>query len=367
MRICLVSDFFVPNLGGVEMHIYNVGQCLIERGHKVIVVTTSYAYERIGVRYLSNGLKVYYTPTVNMYSQTSYPPLMHAHINILRQIFVRERIQIVHGHQATAVLQLLAILAAQTMGLKTCFTDHSLFSFDDMASISINKAMKWVMANTDGFMTVSHANKDNLTLRASLNPAQIYVIPNSVDVNKFSPNPGLRYPLNTINIVTVCRLTFRKGVDLLVDVIPEILRRHSNVHFIIGGDGPKMNILKEMRDKYNIGDKVELLGSLPHSEVRNVLCRGHIFLNPSLTEAFCIAILEAASCGLLCVSTNVGGIPEVLPPEMIYLAPAKPKPLIEQLEKAIANVRNIPCTQMHEKVKELYSWHNVAERTEKVY
>jgi phosphatidylinositol glycan class A protein len=153
----------------------------------------------------------------------------------------------------------------------------------------------------------------------------------------------------------------------LVDVIPEILRKYSNVHFIIGGDGPKMNILKEMCDKYNIADKVELLGSLPHSEVRNVLCRGHIFLNTSLTEAFCIAILEAASCGLLCVSTNVGGIPEVLPPEMIYLAPARPKPLIEQLEVAIKNVKNIPCTQMHETVKSLYSWHNVAERTERVY
>ena len=59
----MVSDFFVPNLGGVEMHIYNVAQCLIEMGHKVIVLTTSYADERIGIRYLSNGLKVYYIPT----------------------------------------------------------------------------------------------------------------------------------------------------------------------------------------------------------------------------------------------------------------------------------------------------------------
>jgi phosphatidylinositol glycan class A protein len=90
-------------------------------------------------------------------------------------------------------------------------------------------------------------------------------------------------------------------------------------------------------------------------------------LNTSLTEAFCIALLEAASCGLLCVSTNVGGVPEVLPPEMIYLAPARPKPLIEQLENVIKNYKNIPCTKMHETVKRLYSWHNVAERTERVY
>lgn len=260
-----------------------------------------------------------------------------------------------------------ATKAAQSQGLRTVMTDHSLFGFDDLSSISINKVMKWILANADAAICVSHVNKDNLTLRAAMNPGQIFVIPNSVDVNKFTPNPGLRYPLNTINIVTVSRLTFRKGVDLLVDVIPEILRKYPNVHFIIGGDGPKMNILKEMRDKYNIADKVELLGSLPHDKVPSVLCRGHIFLNPSLTEAFCIAILEAASCGLLCVSTNVGGIPEVLPPGMIYLSPARPKPLIEQLENAIKNVKNIPCTKMHETVKSIYSWHNVSERTEKVY
>ena len=47
-------------------------------------------------------------------------------------------------------------------------------------------------------------------------------------------------------------------------------------------------------------------------------------MNASLTEAFCIAILEAASCGLLCVSTNVGGVSEVLPPDMILLADPSP-------------------------------------------
>ncbi len=55
-----------------------------------------------------------------------------------------------------------------------------------------------------------------------------------------------------------------------------------------------------------------------------MLTRGDIFLNCSLTEAFCIAIVEAASCGLLVVSTKVGGVPEVLPPHMLRLAEPKP-------------------------------------------
>ncbi len=50
--------------------------------------------------------------------------------------------------------------------------------------------------------------------------------------------------------------------------------------------------------------------------------KGHIFLNTSLTEAFCIAIVEAASCGLFVVSTNVGGVPEVLPDDLILYCEA---------------------------------------------
>ena len=47
-------------------------------------------------------------------------------------------------------------------------------------------------------------------------------------------------------------------------------------------------------------------------DVRAVLTRGDIFLNASLTEAFCVAIIEAAAAGLLVVSTRVGGVPEVM-------------------------------------------------------
>jgi phosphatidylinositol glycan class A protein len=72
-----------------------------------------------------------------------------------------------------------------------------------------------------------------------------------------------------------------------------------------------------MRESFILQERVTLLGAVPHSQIQKVLTQGHVFLNTSLTEAFCIAIVEAASCGLLVVSTNVGGIPEVLPPHLI--------------------------------------------------
>ena len=53
----MVSDFMYPNVGGVEEHIFQLSQCLLQRGHKVVVVTHVYG-DRRGVRYMTNGLKV---------------------------------------------------------------------------------------------------------------------------------------------------------------------------------------------------------------------------------------------------------------------------------------------------------------------
>lgn len=76
--------------------------------------------------------------------------------------------------------------------------------------------------------------------------------------------------------------------------------------------------------------------------MRDVLVRGHIFLNTSLTEAFCIAIVEAASCGLFVVSTNVGGVLEVLPKNMVHFADPSPEDLIEKLAVAVPIAKNVP-------------------------
>jgi hypothetical protein len=141
-RICMVSDCFYPDAGGVENHMITLAQCLILQGHKVIVVTRSRG-DRVGVRWMTNGLKVYYAPLLCMPDVFSSGrvvlPTLFASAPLLRSIWIREQIEIVHGHQAFSVLCHEALLHARTMGLKTCFTDHSLFGFSDASSIHMNK------------------------------------------------------------------------------------------------------------------------------------------------------------------------------------------------------------------------------------
>jgi phosphatidylinositol glycan class A protein len=337
----------------------------MQLGHKVIVVTHAYG-DRQGVRYMTNGLKVYYLPLAVCYDQVILPT-MFSFFALFRNILIREQIQMVHGHQSISSLTNECLFYARSMGYKVCYTDHSLFGFADIASIHVNKLLTATLSDVDNVIAVSNTCRENLVLRACLHPSIVYTIPNAVDATKFLPDPSKRYPTNTINVVLLSRLVYRKGIDLLVKVIPIVCSKYSNVHFIIGGDGPKKLLLEEMRERFQLHERVEFLGEVPHHQVRDILVRGHVFLNCSLTESFCIALLEAASCGLFVVSTKVGGVPEVLPPSMIKFAEPSVAGLVDALVEAVSISRRLVPSEIHERVRTMYNWMDVAERTEIVY
>lgn len=399
-RIAMVCDFFYPRLGGVENHIWSLSQHLLRLGHKVIVITHAYgSHNRKGVRYLGGEgavdggiypLKVYYCPILPMTDQVALPTFT-ATLPLLRWIFLRERIQIVHAHQATSTMANESIVYASMLGLASVYTDHSLFGLNDVASVILNRVLQTTLSTVNAAICVSNACRDNLILRTHLNPAKFRVIPNAVDPFKFSPastitNSGDRssssenlspFFLNQqrndgrIRVIVISRLVYRKGVDLLVAIIPNLCRQMDHVDFVIGGDGAKLLNVQEMVERERLQERVQLVGAVPHAHVRDVLITGQVFLNCSLTESFCIAVLEAACCGLRVVSTNVGGLPEVLPHDIMLLAKPNVPDMLETLKHAI-QLQSDPATaldpvQTHERVKHMYSWSRVAQETAQVY
>ena len=317
---------------------------------------------------MTKGIKVYYIPVLVMYNQASFPTLFCT-FALVRDILLREQIDIVHGHSAFSTIAHESIFHAKTLGLHAVFTDHSLFGFADASAIVTNKLLQITLSLCDRVICVSHTGKENTALRACYNPSRISVIPNAVDTDVFTPDAN-RAQSDKITIVVVSRLVYRKGIDLLASLIPIICKKNSNVNFIIGGDGPKRICLEEMIELNNLQGRVTLLGSVPHEQVRDVLVRGDIFLNCSLTEAFCMAIIEAAACGLQVVSTNVGGIPEVLPDDLVWLANPDTDSLVSAIEQAINDKKNgciVEPVVCHNRISSYYQWSDIAERTENVY
>jgi phosphatidylinositol N-acetylglucosaminyltransferase subunit A len=92
-------------------------------------------------------------------------------------------------------------------------------------------------------------------------------------------------------------------------------------------------------------------------------------MNTSLTESFGIAIVEAACAGLYVMSTRVGGVPEILPPDMISFANPDEDDVVRAMSEAIELVKagKHDSQAAHERVKSFYNWENVGERVERVY
>lgn len=366
-NIAMVTDFFYPQPGGVEFHVYHLSQKLIDMGHSVILITHSYG-SRNGLRTLTNGLKVYYVPFYVVYRSATFPTVFLA-FPILRNIFIREQIDIVHGHGSLSTIGLEAIFHGRTMGLRTVLTDHSLYGFANITSIVGNKLLKFTLSDVGHVICVSHTCKENTVLRASIDPLNVSVIPNAVIAKDFAPLKKQEKPRNNITIVVISRLFPNKGADLLTVVVPRICAERPDVNFLIAGDGPKFLDLEQMREKYYLQERVTLMGAVKHEEVRDVMVQGDIYLHPSLTEAFGTVLVEAASCGLFVVTTEVGGIPEVLPNHMTSFADPEENSLVSATLKAIDLIQSevIDTSKFNDEVARMYSWENIARRTENVY
>ncbi|KCZ76258.1 hypothetical protein H311_02748, partial [Anncaliia algerae PRA109] len=356
-NIALVSDFFLPNFGGVEVHILNLGLSLIKRGHKVIVIT-HHQNGKPRIEYIES-LKVYYLPISVLIGNCSWPSFFSSFFQIQR-IYFEEEIEIVHGHQSMSPLAYEALLIAQVYNLKTVFTDHSLFVNHNFENIIVNRFSRFVFGNVQRVICVSYELKKNFLKRVNINHKKIFVIPNGIsnDFELIKKKKG-----KSIRIAVCCRLVYRKGVDLLLQTLPDICKLTENIEIVIVGDGPRKDEIHQMIDETQ--GNIKLIEKLSQKQLNKLLNKCDIFLNTSLTESFCIANLEAACCGLKVVSTNVGGVREVLPSKMIRLVKPEKWSIVNGVkhmlhEKAFSK-------KYVNKIKNNYSWEKVSKETELIY
>ncbi len=137
----------------------------------------------------------------------------------------------------------------------------------------------------------------------------IEVIYNAVRLQQAKPKDK---PAEEKWIVTVGRLVPWKGMDTLIELMPEIRKEEPRAKLFILGDGPDYEILRVKRDKLRLGEDVELRGQSTYSEVSAFLAAADVFVLNSAYEGLSHTLLEAIMAGSPVVVSNVGGNPEVI-------------------------------------------------------
>jgi glycosyltransferase involved in cell wall biosynthesis len=127
-----------------------------------------------------------------------------------------------------------------------------------------------------------------------------------------------------------------KGTAVLLEAMSTLRRRHAAVKLRIVGAGRLLPHFQRLCDSRGLSPHVEFLGQQDVAGVREALDSAHLFVLPSLTEGLPRALLEAMARGLPAVATNVGGVPELLPPDSL-VPPGDARALAARIEEMMAD------------------------------
>ena len=244
----------------------------------------------------------------------------------------------VHSFQANIIIAQQAYLngligtIAGIISRKSCFilaigSDLKIYS-----QTLIGKSMiSWMLKQVSGVICVS---RDLEKIAKSFGARNTLVIPPPIDLS------GLieRNFRKSGDIISVARLEPVKGIPYLIRAMSLI--KDSNL--IIIGDGPERSALESLSLRLGLSDRIFILGQLDHNtEFWDRLQEATVFVLPSLSEGLPRVLLEAMTCGLPIVATNVGGIPEIITDGVNgYLVPPRNETALAEAIERVLNDDN---------------------------
>lgn len=170
---------------------------------------------------------------------------------------------------------------------------------------------------TDAFIAVARPHARHLVEHTGFPAEKVHVIPNGVDTRRFAPAPdraavrrslGLSPAAPVVAILAALRP--EKNHEMFLRAAARVRRRVSDARFLVIGDGPRRAPLEALAESLRLGDAVRFLGS--RGDVAQVLPAASVLALTSHNEANPVSILEAMSCGVPVVATDVGSVSETV-------------------------------------------------------
>jgi glycosyltransferase involved in cell wall biosynthesis len=273
----------------------------------------------------------------------------------MARFFKREKIDIVHTHLSTSSVN--GCIAARIAKIPCVATVHGMSG-------------KLSFTFADHMIGVSEGVRQHLIIQG-IKPERVTTIHNGVDLplkvlSKNEARKRFGIPQEALVFGTVARLTPMKGIDFALLAFADIVKELPNSLYVLVGDGDHAEQYKLMAKELEIGDRVIFLGY--QSIIFEPLAAMDIFIFPSLKEAMGISVVEALAAGLPVISTNVGGLPEVVTANVGMLVPPEDASAIVVAAIVVANGDRAKLAEKaKERAKDMFSVSSMLEKTNHVY
>lgn len=293
MRVALVCDWFLPRLGGIELHLRDLALALRARGVDARVVTTTRGPD------LVDGVPVHRVrAALSPVGGFAFTP---AGLGRLGRMLDAEGFDVVHAHASVvSPVAYTGALAGVRMGLPTVLTFHSMLHRSALLLGASESLFGW-MADRIVLSAVSSVVASQAV--RWLPGAAVAILPNGIDTAFWRDGIAPRSPGNggEVTVVSAMRLSRKKRPTTLLRAFAAARRfvgDAPSMRLVIAGDGPDRVALAREAMGLGMGDRVELPGQLSRAALRELYQRADIFVLPSERESFGIAALEARAAGL---------------------------------------------------------------------
>jgi len=296
-----------------------------------------------------------------------------------KKIAKKYKVDIIHAHWAIPS-GFPALLAAKILRIPCLITMHGGDVYYNPGEgyeypklWYIRPFLRYTLRKADLLTAITEDCKQH-ALNAGANESLIKVICNGADLDRFQPINGStvrlikrKFKLDGCPVIFSCRqLIPRKGMRFLIGAMPKILAKFPKTKLLIAGDGIEKNDLNNLIKKLKLTNSVVLLGWIDNKELPGYYNAADIAVMPSLEEGFGIPAAEAMGCGLPVVSTDAGGLVEVVEHNKTGLI--VPRGSAEALADAITLLlKNKPLAKEmgeagRERALELFDWSVAAKK-----
>ena len=302
-----------PTFGGSGVVATELGKALADNGHQVHFITYR---QPARLDFFSENL-FYHEVSVSNYPLFDYPPYELALASKLVDVVRFEKLDLLHVHyaipHASAAFMAKQILATFGIHIPVVTTLHGTDITLVGKDPTYNPVVTFSINQSDGVTAVSENLKADTYKHFDVNK-DIKVIPNFIDLDRFSLKVKDHFKLaiapNNERIV-VHTSNFRK-VKRTQDVVHifEKIQKEIPSKLLMVGDGPERVYCEQLCRDLEICENVRFLGK--QDAVEEILSVSDLFIMPSESESFGLAALEAMACKVPAITSNAGGLPELV-------------------------------------------------------
>lgn len=357
----IASDLYPSVIGGAALHAHNMSMLQANIENDVTVYTVKpddRPYEEIVGLYRIERFK----PLIKFYGNPVMPSLF------FRLMAEKNRFDIIHAHSHLYLSTNFCSLIRKFSSTPLVITNHGLTSQtapDWLNSFYLATMGKWTLKAADRVICYTEEEKREME-KLGVDARKICVIHNGIDTSLFKPadkhGDGNR-------LLWIGRFVPGKGVDYLIEAFAEAVKVKRDLRLMMVGKGPQIGAIEEKIRAFGLDAMITIKEFVPNPELPAVYQSADIFILPSLAEGVPRTILEAMSCSLPIICTDLPQLRHIVD-RCGLMVPVKD---IKALAKAILKIASDADLARElgacgrERVMKSYSWDDTVQKTVLLY